>query len=491
MTGTGCPRQSNPAQAVVDSGAPVLSVAAMVAAEQAVFDSGTTVDALMQRAGERAGYMIWRIGGKTPTLVLCGPGNNGGDGYVIAAFLQSMGVPVSVAALGHPRTDAARNARARYAGDVVDLIDATPQPQVVDCLFGSGLTRPIDLPVWSIFESLVAKASRSFAIDLPSGADADRAVWLNDAVRFDHVLALGALKYAHLLEPVASDCGMVSLIDIGVAPADNAVMRVAKPVIRPPDAQSHKYRRGLVVVVAGEMPGAALLAARAAQGTGAGYVKIIGAGGPPAALPADIVWQRADDPDAVAQALADPRIGAVLAGPGLGRGKLADWLVDAALTCAHPLVLDADALHLLGDRREALASRKAPVALTPHHGEFTVLADSVGEARDAPNKAMRTRHLAQALNACVLYKGADSVLAAPDGQVIIADRRCTWLSVAGTGDVLAGCIAARLANHGRPLHALAEAVWLHDRAARIAGPAFTARQLAGMLPLALESCLER
>jgi hydroxyethylthiazole kinase-like uncharacterized protein yjeF len=488
MIATNSPPRSNPARAVVETGAPVLTVAQMVAAEQAVFDTGVSVDALMLRAGQAAGEMIWRIGGAAPSLILCGPGNNGGDGYVIAQFLQSKGVPVRVAALCEPRTDAARIARARYRGDVVALQDAAAQVQVVDCLFGSGLTRAIEAGIWDVFADLVRSARRSFAVDLPSGADADRAIWLNEPLAFDHVLALGAFKYAHLLEPVASDCRAVSLIDIGVAAPDDAATRIIKPVIAPPDARSHKYRRGLVVVVAGAMPGAALLAARAAQGTGAGYVKIIGAGDAPAALPAEIVWHRADTAPAATEALSDPRIGSVLVGPGLGRDSDARALVDAALASAHRLVLDADALHLLGSRWDAVRNRAAPVALTPHHGEFVALA---GEGNEAFTKAQRSAALAGERNAFVLYKGADSVIAAPDGRIIIADRRCAWLSVAGTGDVLAGCIAARLANHGETLHALAEAVWLHDRAARHAGPAFTAWQLAEALPLAVESCLER
>ncbi|MFN3818562.1 NAD(P)H-hydrate dehydratase [Blastomonas sp.] len=473
---------------MVDNGGPVLTVAQMVAAEQRVFDTGVSVDALMRRAGQAAGEMIWRIGGKTPTLVLCGPGNNGGDGYVIAQFLWQQAVTVTVAAMTEPRTEAARNARARYEGDVIALADAVPKAQVVDCLFGSGLTRAIDDAVWRKFSALVTASRRSFAVDLPSGADADRAVWLNDPVPFDHVLALGAYKYAHLLEPVASDCRSVSLIDIGVPTPDDAAMRIIKPALAPPTARSHKYRRGLVVVLAGAMPGAALLAARAAQGTGAGYVKIIGAGKPPANLPADIVWVRAEDAGSAADALADPRIGAVVAGPGFGRDDTAQALVAAALACPHPLVLDADALHLLESCQQSLSDRSVPVVLTPHHGEFVALA---GEGTDNPNKAFAAAHLAGELKACILYKGADSVIASPDGRVIIADRRCSWLSVAGTGDVLAGCIAARLANGVQPLHATAEAVWLHDRAARFAGPAFTAWQLTQALPLAVEFCLER
>lgn len=463
----------------------------MVAAEQSLFDAGTSVDSLMLRAGQGAASLIWRIGGKTPTLVLCGPGNNGGDGYVIAEFLRHKGVPVTVAALSDPRTDAGRNARAAYGGDIMALADAQPTAQLVDCLFGSGLARPLDDALWSRFAMLVRAAQRSFAVDLPSGVDADRAVWLNEPLPFDHVLALGAYKYAHLLEPTASDGKALSLVDIGAQPDQPAVTRLARPRLAPPDARSHKYRRGLVAIMAGAMPGAAILAARAAQGCGAGYVKLIGRGTAPAMLPADLVWERADDAAAVAQVLADPRIGAVLVGPGLGRDDPAGAWLTAALACPHPLVIDADALHLLATTPQAVAGRAAPVVLTPHHGEFMALAQGLALDVDQPNKAFRAAGAARTMGAHIAYKGADSVLAAPDGRIMIADRQCTWLSVAGTGDVLAGCIAARLASHGGPMDAMAEGTWLHGHAARLAGPAFTALQLAQALPLALEACLER
>lgn len=477
--------------AVPDGGHPVVTVAQMVAAEQKLFDAGISVDALMQRAGQGAAAMIWRIGGDAPTLVLCGPGNNGGDGYVIAEFLRLKGVPVTVCALGEPRTDAARNARAAFAGPVGTFAGATVHPQLVDCLFGSGLARPMDQDVWEKFSSLVRSAQRSFAIDLPSGVDADRAIHLDQPLTFDHVLALGAYKYAHMLEPTATSGKTLSLIDIGAVTDRQSARRLGKPRIAPPDASSHKYRRGLVAIIVGTMSGAAMLAARAAQGTGAGYVKLIGAGPAPAMLPADMVWERADDTQALARCLADERIGSVLVGPGLGRDARADALLTTALACSHPLVIDADAIHLLADHAHAVAQRVAPVLLTPHHGEFTALAQGIGLLLDQANKAFHAGAMATTLAAHILYKGADSVIAAPDGMLTIADRQCSWLSVAGSGDVLAGCIAARLANHGGVQQAMAEGTWLHDRAARIAGPAFTALQLAQALSTALESCLER
>ncbi|MEZ5708875.1 MAG: NAD(P)H-hydrate dehydratase [Blastomonas sp.] len=466
-----------------DRGKPVVTVAEMVAAEQALFDSGITVDALMARAGEGAAQLIWRIGHRTPTLILCGPGNNGGDGYVIAQSLYRHGVPVTVAANGEPKTDAARNARAAYEGETVDVLDAKPAEQFVDCLFGSGLTRAVGDPLWQQFERLFNGARRRIAIDLPSGVDADGAQPLNAVGRFDHCIALGAWKYAHLLEPAASLMGQLSLVDIGVALSGHAARRLAKPVLSVPDASAHKYSRGLVAMVAGAMPGAIQLSARAAQGAGTGYVRIIG-GEPPAGLPADLVWEAGD----TSVALADPRISAILIGPGLGRDGAAQALLQNVLASKAPLVLDADALHLLGPCHSALAGRTAPAILTPHAGEFAVLA-SAYELDGSGNKAEQALALARKSGASVIFKGADSVLASPDGSVTIADRNNGWLSVAGSGDVLAGIVAARLAGHGDAHRAMAEAQWLHDSAARLAGPSFSAGGLAAHVAPALAECL--
>jgi len=468
---------------------PVVTVAEMQAAEQAIFAAGTSVGTLMHIAGTGAAEIVWRVGGRTPTLVLCGRGNNGGDGYVIAEYLRDRGVPVQVAAAGEPKTEAAAAARAAYGGVVVSLDQAQRAAQCVDCLFGSGLNRPVDDALWAPFAAAMRRARRRIAIDLPSGIDSDRAELLNAVPPIDITIALGAWKQAHLLEPAASHMGVLTLVDIGADFAGHRAWRLAQPRFSAPSADANKYRRGLVQILAGAMPGAALLAARAAQSAGAGYVRIAGMTPPPAGIAADMVWQQAEDAAAMAALLDDARIGALLVGPGLGRDAAAETLLDQALAAAAPLVIDADALHLLTPRRQRLRARSHAVVLTPHHGEFTVLAQDIGAVGEAGDKIARTRAAARALGAHVVYKGADTVLAAPGHDVIIADRASPWLSVAGSGDVLAGTIAARLATGSEPLDALAEAHWLHRRAAMHAGPAFTAAGLAQAIAPALAESL--
>lgn len=468
-----------------DPSQPVVTVAEMVAAEQTIFDSGISVEALMQRAGEGAAQFIWRIGARTPTLVVCGPGNNGGDGYVIAETLRRHGVPVTVAQARPAGTDAARAARAAraaYGGPVVALDEARPAAQFVDCLFGSGLSRAIDEALWAPFERLFRGAMRRYAIDLPSGIASDSAQCLNSVGRFDHCIALGAWKFAHMLRPTSDLMGQLSLVDIGAAFEGHKAFRMTRPRFHAPGAAAHKYSRGLVTILAGDMPGAAILAALAAQGAGAGYVKIAAMTSRPAALPADIVWDQADTLSDLRQRLGDPRIAAVLVGPGLGRDEQAREILVAALAAKPPLVLDGDALHLV---RPGRIDPGRTTIFTPHHGEFESLSEDFADELAQANKVERARMAARHWGTHLVYKGADSVMVSPGGAARIADHGNSWLSVAGSGDVLAGTIAARLAVTGEPMAAMVEGQWLHDRAARLAGPAFGASDLAGQIRHAL------
>ena len=472
---------------------PVVTVAQMVAAEQRLFDQGVSVDALMQIAGEGAARLIWRIGGKTPTLILCGPGNNGGDGYVIAEFLRRHDVPVTVTQSAPPKTDAAQNARNKYKGDLVSLENAKPASQFVDCLFGSGLSRAVETELWAHFTRLFAGSARRFAVDLPSGIDADRAMPLNDVRRFDYTIALGAWKYAHLLQPTAELMGQISLINIGVDLANHLVNRLKKPNIAAPDASSHKYSRGLVVILAGAMQGAAILAAIAAQASGAGYVKILSLDTAPASLPVDIVWQECANLSEISAALDDKRIAACLVGPGLGRDEQAKHLFDAAINCKASLVLDADGLYCVSEKIVGALHKNGRAAiLTPHHGEFMHLVESLDisdQIENCMNKVDAAQYLARLLDISLIYKGNDSVLVSRSGETIIADRNNPWLSVAGSGDVLAGALAARLANISDPTQAMCEAQYLQNRAAQLAGPSFSAARLAQHLSIALGHCL--
>ncbi|WP_303760034.1 NAD(P)H-hydrate dehydratase [Sphingobium yanoikuyae] len=457
---------------------PILTAAAMRAAEQAAFDAGVDPYELMERAGAAAAQIIWRAGHRRDALILSGPGNNGGDGFVIGRILRELGVPVRVASLGDSRTESAQRARALWDGPVEPLADAAPAAQLVDALFGTGLTRGLDAAVADRLGELVAHANHSYAIDLPSGVGTDDGQLLSAVPKFDVTIALGAFKPAHLLQPAASLMGKLVRADIGLTmPQDMNVL--APPRLRAPVAAAHKYSRGLVGVVGGIMPGAAALAAAAAAHSGAGMVRRYDAS-PCEAGPHAIVHQQIEDETVLSDALSDPRLAAVLVGPGLGRED--KTRLDAVLACGRPLVLDADALTLLSGNAETHVP--AGSILTPHEGEFVRLFS------DLPgSKIDRALVGARMTMSVVVYKGADSVIATPDGRVAVARGASTWLSTAGTGDVLAGLAAGRLAVTGDPFRAACEAVWLHGDAARRAGPAFVADDLLAALPAAIGSRL--
>lgn len=456
---------------------PILTAVQMRAAEEDAIDAGTSVDELMDRAGRAVAEAAWRFGGTRPVLVLCGPGNNGGDGYVAACYLKARGAKVRVAATGEPKSAAAINARKGWDGPVETLGEAQPAPVLVDALFGTGLTRPLDVTIAAPLERLVAAAHFAIAVDVPSGLATDEGALLASVPYFHLTVALGAMKPAHRLQPAASHCGTVIVGDIGIAFASKC-RELSQPALRAPGVRDHKYTRGLVAVIAGAMAGAARLSATAAAHAGAGYVRLYGGSGGPDAL----VHLPADELDA---ALEDARIGAVLIGPGLGRDAVAKRRLDAALASGRPLVLDADALHLLGKLGLKRLSRlETRAILTPHGGEFSVL---FGEG--AGSKIDRAVAAARDANAIIVHKGADTVIASPDGMATIAPPASTWLSTAGTGDVLAGIIAAMRARGISAADAAAAGVWLHSEAARRAGSAFIADELATHLPGAIAACL--
>lgn len=456
---------------------PILTAAAMRAAEEHAMANGTSVDTLMDCAGHAVAEAAWRFGGGRPVLILCGPGNNGGDGYVAARYLAERGVPVRVAASADPRTDVSIRARQTWTGPVEPLATAAPGVVLVDALFGTGLTRPLDGTIADPLARCVAAAHFSLAVDVPSGMDADDGALLAPLPHFDMTIALGALKPAHRLQPAAAHCGAVIIGDIGIA-IESRWAELAQPRLKAPGPLDHKYSRGLVAVVAGDMPGAARLAAMASARAGAGYVRLYGAPGQADAIVSHPI-------EALENDLADARIGALLIGPGLGRSNAARRLLALALASDRPLVIDADALHLLkGVGLKTLARRTAPVILTPHGGEFSALfGDGQGSKID------RTLVAAARANAVIVHKGADSVVAAPDGQVTVAPPASTWLSTAGTGDVLAGITAAMLARGLAPLAAAEAGLWLHAEVARLSGPAFIADDLASNLARAIAPCL--
>ncbi|WP_366758346.1 NAD(P)H-hydrate dehydratase [uncultured Sphingomonas sp.] len=448
------------------AGTAVLTAAQMRAAEETAIVAGTGVATLMQRAGAGVADAVRRLAGVNEMLVLCGPGNNGGDGYIAAARLHAAGRPVRVAAAEAPRTAAAIAARALWTGAVEPLATAAPAPVVVDALFGTGLARALDAGPAAALSRLVRQASLAIAVDVPSGLAADDGAPLGDVPAFHVTLALSAVKPAHLLQPAASRCGAVRVIPIGVA-TDSDAHVLSRPVLAAPATDAHKFTRGMVAVVRGRMAGAAQLAAQAAMHAGAGYVELLGPTIPGA--PHALVRRRCDD-----AALGDERIGALLIGPGLGRDDEARALLDRALATDCPLVIDGDALHLVTP--EQLFARRWPVILTPHAGEFAAL---FGDRED--DKLSDARAAATRSDSTLVFKGPDTVIAAPDGRAILAPAASSWLSTAGSGDVLAGAIAAMWASGLDPLEAAAAGVWLHGEAARRLAGAFIADDLAKAL----------
>ena len=448
------------------TGRPILTAEAMRAAERRAIDGGTTVEELMERAGAALAEAAYRFAGPVPALVLCGPGNNGGDGYVAARLLAERGVKVRVAALAEPRSDAAKWARSQWRGAVEPLSDETVSSElVIDSLFGTGLKSGLDEAVARQLARLCSAAIVSVACDLPSGVEADSGAELSAVPEFNLTVTFGALKPAHRLYPAMHKCGRVVLGDIGIG-ADKLWQEIAAPAVPPLDPGGHKYDRGLVHMLAGKMPGAIALAAKAAARAGAGYVRVS--------------TSRSIDgiPSAIVQTdtatVNDERIGCLLVGPGMGD---VPQVLTLALTSQAPKVIDADAISQLGDP-ERLKGQDA--IITPHDGEFRKL---FGEIEGS--KAERALEAARQSGAVVLFKGPDTIVASPDGRLGFAPPAPAWLASAGTGDVLAGVTAALRARGLEAFEAACAAVWLHGRAAEIAGPQLIADDLADAIPSAI------
>lgn len=467
---------------MMPSGAPIVTAAQMVAAEQAVFAAGVSQDALMERAGAAVAREVARFAFARPILVLAGPGNNGGDAYVAARLLRAAGHDVTLVATGEPKPGAAARMAALWDGPTASLYAARARPVLVDGLFGTGMTRPLEGGLRAVFGELCAAADFTLSIDLPSGIATDTGADLGAPRGIDVTVALAALKPAHLVGAGLERSGRVLLADIGI-PTQTQWRTASRPALARPGAQSHKYSRGLVAVVQGAMPGAARLAARAAMAGGAGYVVLAGAR-PAGEGPDALVRREVRDEEDLAEFLGWERVDAIVLGPGLGRDRRAESQLRAALAAAKPLVLDGDALSLLGgDAARLLAARSAPTWLTPHSGEFGRMFSATG------TKIERTVDAAAATHSTIVHKGADTVIADPDGAVRVLAGASPWLSTAGTGDVLAGLLGAQVAQGRTGTDAAETAAWLHARAAQLAGPAFIADQLIDHIPEALAECL--
>ncbi|MEN9408691.1 MAG: hypothetical protein RL216_665 [Pseudomonadota bacterium] len=505
----------------------LLTSAQMRAVEAEAMASGRVTGLeLMERAGRGVVEAIFEEwpelrAGTFRAAVLCGPGNNGGDGFVVARLLKEWGWEVTVFLYGDPER-MPPDARVNYErwlgmGEVAglsELCQGDPEradfmPRlVVDALFGTGLTRPLEAKLlqgqlWlSYWRDMFGGLVPWVAVDVPSGLCADSGRNLGCRLPCDLTVTFHARKAGHLLADGPRLCGAVRVVGIGLDAADRGdLCEVGSPLLWLGKGEGHKFSHGHAFILAGPSGrgGAARLAARGALRIGAGVVTV---GCPVEALVEnaarlDAVMLRVVEDGAGLEAVLDyGRIGVVCLGPGLGTGAREVGLVRTALERRgepRPTVLDADALTLLSREAGLFGALHEGCVLTPHAGEFVRLFPDIAAKLDAPavmgpaySKVDATREAAARAGCVVLFKGADTVIAAPDGRCAVNsahyERAAPWLATAGSGDVLAGFIAGLLARGFAPFDAACTGAWLHVEAAREFGPGLIAEDLPEMLP---------
>lgn len=467
---------------------------------------------LMARAGAAvAGAARTMAAGPERIIVLCGPGNNGGDGFVAARLLAEAGGVVSVVSVGADdrRIGDSALAAAQWSGRILPAAEArwADADLIIDALFGVGLARDLANDARAIVEAINAAQRSVLAVDLPSGIDGDTGEVRGVAVKATRTVTFERRKPGHLLLPGRSYCGIVEVAAIGLG--DALLARIGaktfanepplwRGVFPEPAADGHKYQRGHALVVSGGMgqTGAARLAAQAALRVGAGLVTLAS---PSDALVVNathltaVMLRRCDGADGLVRLLADARVNAVALGPALGVGPAACDMVAAALGQGRTTVLDADALTSFEGRWADLAGLIAKAGggavLTPHDGEFGRLFAGRDDVEAAGSRLDRARRGAAAIGAIVVLKGADTVIASADGRAAINQTGSPYLATAGSGDVLTG-LTAGLAAQGMPAFETAcAAVWLHGEAGKQLGPGLIAEDLPESMPRVLKHLL--
>jgi ADP-dependent NAD(P)H-hydrate dehydratase / NAD(P)H-hydrate epimerase len=509
----------------------LLTTHEMGQADRLAGEAGIPALDLMERAGRAVATAAIDLtrGPDTRVAVLCGPGNNGGDGFVAARLLRDQGFDVRVFLLGDKsdlKGDAAEMAR-RWP---LPIRPASPDALqsmhlVIDALFGAGLARPLEGDGAELVKAVNESGIRVLSVDVPSGVDGTSGEVRGVAIHARRTITFFRKKPGHVLMPGRSLCGETIVVDIGIP---ERVLETIKPSLHenepaqwrgefpwPADGH-HKYDRGHAVVVAGPplQTGATRLAARGALRAGAGLVTLVGSAASATVMSTQItsiMVRAAAGATALSEILSDTRKNAVLIGPGASVGPETVKDVLAVLASSAAVVLDADALTSFasedeggrsdggmgflarnGERRHtpeglfsAIKSRSAPVVLTPHEGEFKRL---FGELQGS--KVDRTREAARRSGAVVLLKGSDTVIATPGGNAAINSNGSAWLATAGSGDVLGGIIAGLLAQHMPAFEAACAGCWLHGAAARHFGPGLISEDLPDLLPGVLRGLFE-
>ncbi len=477
----------------------LLTVAQMGAADRGAMSAGVAGQVLMDRAGFSVAEAIIRHYAPQKVAVFCGPGNNGGDGFVAARYLAEAGWPVTLYSLKDPaayKGDAAYHARL-WTGKVLPATEAQLEGVglIVDALFGAGLDRPLAGLAARLVGAWEAASAEVVAVDVPSGLDGDSGQVLGGiCCPAAMTVTFCRLKPGHLLQPGRRYCGALRLADIGipdsVVAAQNPEIFQNGPALwggalRWRNEESHKYSFGSLLIRGGaEMTGAGRLAARAGLRVGCGLVTLAA---PRASLPiyalagAAIILAPVETPEEWEARLKERRITAILIGPGNGADLATHRAALAALDSGKACLLDADALTVFAGAAESLAAaRQGPLVVTPHEGEFARLFPDLEGTR-----VQRARAAAKALGGVVVLKGSDSIIAAPDGRLAINCNASPGLAIAGAGDVLSGLTAGLLAQGVPPFEAAAAAVWIHGAAAGEQVAGLIADDLPDRLPAIL------
>ena len=466
---------------------------------------------LMQNAGRRAAQIIRRYYDPCRVHILCGSGNNGGDGFITAIYLLQYGFDVRIFLLGkrHDLKNDAALAAALWQGKTYPLdSDHSRAELIIDALFGTGLTRPLEGVAASIVQTIAQTTfAPTVALDMPSGVNCDDGQELGVAFRADHTIAFAYPHPGHFLLPGRLNCGQIHVADIGILDQALTELREIAPqcwlnhplywrdIFEPPDLPAHKYQRGHATICAGDPQkgGAAKLAARAAGRIGAGLVTLNCSKDWMQIHAAQLMSIMCEEDD-IAIVLKDPRRTAALIGPGYGLTKEKSMQQVLALlkTAAHAThvahaVLDADALTAFEQQSEILFAAiknksEGVVVLTPHEGEYQRLFPDLADQ----SKLIRAQKAAQRSGAIIVLKGADTIIASPEGNVVINANAPSWLATAGTGDVLAGMITGLLAQKKSPFESVCAACFLHGHLGQIAGRGLMAEDLPDLIPEALE-----
>ena len=491
----------------------LLSNAEMAQADRLAIAGGVPGIDLMERAGQAvADAVVARHPISERVVVVCGPGNNGGDGFVAGRLLAERGYQVRLMLVGEVdrlKGDAALAAKKRK-GPIApaDLAELESADVIVDALFGAGLDRPVEGAARAMIEGMNARSAPVLAVDLPSGVNGTSGAVMGVAVSAAQTITFFRKKPGHVLLPGRLFCGMTSVADIGISERVLAeinpkafenvptLWRASFPV---PRLTGHKYDRGHAVVLSGPSwsTGAARLAARGALRAGAGLVTIAS---PREALSVNaasnlaIMVRPVDGARELEGFLSDRRFNAVALGPGLGVGETTCELVLTALSGNRAVVLDADAITSFAPDPKRLAQvllarLSAPTVLTPHEGEFSRFFWALDEQTKVGSKLERARLAASKTGSVVLIKGGDTVVAAPDGRASIAANAPAFLATAGAGDVLTGVTAGLLAQGMPAFEAASAAVWLHGEAAAAVGPGLISEDLPGALPAVYRALL--